>query len=154
MFFGNAREYAASHPEQGPLSAAVRFLAKEAAGLEDGRHELADGVYAVIKHYQPGPAAEKRFETHRDHADVQYVIEGGESIRTAPAEGLPVVEDRIDTDDVRFHAEPDETRIRDYHLDPGEFLLLLPEDAHKPECIHGSASGRKAIVKIPMRLLR
>lgn len=133
---------------------AADFLHTRVRGLDEGRHELRDGIYAIVKQYAPGDAATKRFETHVRYADVQFVLEGGETVLVAPREGLAVVEDRLAGDDVRFHAEPPPESIREVKLLGGDgFLLLLPEDAHKPECHCGFASGRKCIVKIPVGLL-
>lgn len=153
MLYGIAEHAIDPHLNRAALERALRFLVGEAAALPDGRHELGEGIYVAIKRYRPGPAADKRFETHVEHADIQYVIEGGETIYTAPLSGLAVTEDLLATDDVRFHAEPPAGSALEFHLRPGSFLLLLPEDAHKPECFCGFSEGRKAIAKIPMALL-
>lgn len=135
------------------LSHVLHFLRDNAANLRDGRHDLRDGIFVVAKCCEPGEASAKRFETHVKYADVQYVVSGGENILVAPLDGLATVEDRLEADDVRFHAEPAEADVATYTLRAGDFLLLLPEDAHKPECTCGIAVCRKCIAKIPMELL-
>ena len=133
---------------------ALHFLHKVAAALPDGRHELGDGIHVIIKHYQPQEAAVRRYESHIAYADIQYVFEGGEIIYVTPSTGLPVSEDRLAADDARFHIDPlAGSPVREFHLLPGSYLYLPPEDAHKAECLCGFAEGRKAIVKIPMTLL-
>lgn len=139
--------------DQGVVNKAIRFLVEAASALADGRHELGDGMFAELKKYRPAPTAERRFESHVRHADVQCVLAGEEIVQVTPLADLAVVEDRLAANDVRFHEEPTGGVIREYRLGPGSFLLLLPEDAHKPECFCGISEGRKAIVKIPVPLL-
>lgn len=131
----------------------AEYLRDNAAALPEGRHDLWDGMFVVVKKYEPGDAGGKRFETHIRYADLQYVDQGGEEIHVTPLADLAVTEDRLEEDDVRFHESPEQEAIRKFRLGPGDFLLLMPEDAHKPECWCGVDSGRKCIVKIPVRLL-
>lgn len=153
MLFGNPRQMAGSGLDRDVLDAAVRFAVEAAARLEDGEHRLGDGMYATVKAYRPGPEADKRFESHVKYADLQCVLDGGEVILAAPAAGLAIVEDDLAAKDIRFHAEPAAELVSRFRLFPRDVLLLLPEDAHKPECFCGVATGRKAIVKIPVSLL-
>lgn len=138
---------------KGVLSRILLFLKENAATLPSGRHELEDGVFVVAKEYEPGDAATKRFETHVKYADVQYVVSGGEVIFVAPLGDLAVVEDRLDTDDIRFHADPNNETVTACDVAAGDYLLLLPDDAHKPECSRGIPSCQKCIAKIPVELL-
>ncbi len=137
----------------GVLARVLRFLKDNSADLRDGRHDLEDGVFVVVKEYKPGDAASKRFETHVKYADVQYVAAGGENILVAPADGLAVTEDRLEADDIRFHAEPEASAVVTHAVGEGDYLLLLPADAHKPECDRGMDFCRKCIAKIPVGLL-
>lgn len=153
MLYGNVKTYDVIG-DSAALTRVLIFLRDQAADLEDGTHDLQGGITVVAKEYEPGDRTTKRFETHVKYADVQYVVSGGESILVAPLDGLATVEDRLEADDVRFHAEPDPAAITEYEMGEGDFLLLLPEDAHKPECSRGIARCRKCIAKIPVELLR
>lgn len=138
----------------GALEYTLRFLRDEAAALPDGRHEFPDGMYAEVKRYRPSPAAQRLFESHERYADVQCVLEGEEAIFVLPAMGLEAKENLLAEKDIIFYREPpDADGLRSMIMAPGKFLLLLPEDGHKPECLTRVAEGRKAIFKIPVPLL-
>jgi uncharacterized protein, YhcH/YjgK/YiaL family len=152
MLFGNMKTYDAIG-DSAAVTRVLIFLRDMATELADGRHDLRDGIHILAKEYEPGDAAAKRFETHAKYADVQYMVSGGESVFVAPREGLTIVENRLDSDDVRFHAEPDPAAVSEFRLGEGDFLILLPGDAHKAECSIGIARCRKCIAKIPVELL-
>ncbi len=138
----------------GAAGEALRFVRDAAAGLADGRHELGDGMYAEIRQYRPAPAGEKRYESHARYIDVQCVLEGEEGIYVRPVAGLEVGEDLLRDRDVVFYRDPapgGEEQL--FVMTPGKFLLLPPEDAHKPECLTRFAEGRKVVCKIPVALL-
>ncbi len=135
------------------LASAMEFLQQTAPGLPEGRHELGQGMYAVISAYSPSEAKDKLFETHIRHADLQYLIAGGEAIIVTPLAGLATVEDRLAADDIRFHAEPEQARITSISMRAGDYMLLMPDDAHKPACNDGFSHCRKCVVKIPVDLL-
>ena len=154
MLYGNINEALGLHLNHEVFNRIFQFLAKVTPELPDGRHELGDGIYAAIKHYQPGEAATKRHESHIKYADIQCVFEGGEIVYVTPRADLPITEDRLEKSDVCFHPDPPAGAVvHEFRLLPGSFLYLPPEDAHKPECLCGFAEGRKTVVKIPMSLL-
>lgn len=149
MLFGNAEPVF----NDAALRKALEFLRERGPTLADGRHEMTDGMFAMVSTGVPGDPAGKLFETHVKYADLQYGLEGGERILVVPAEGMAVVDDRLEESDIRFHAEPGGGLVHDFTLTPGAFLLLLPEDAHKPGCYAGFAECRKAVVKMPVGML-
>lgn len=137
-----------------PLEYALRFLRDKAASLPDGRHDLADGMFAEVKRYRPAPASERPFESHVRFIDVQYVLEGGEEIFVRPLDGMKIKDDLLAEKDLYFYHEPaDQNGQFSLPMPPGKFLMLLPEDGHKTECLTNSAEGRKVIFKIPVALL-
>jgi YhcH/YjgK/YiaL family protein len=136
------------------LYEALTFLRDKAASAADGRHDLADGVFVTVKNFTPQPREQRRYETHVKYADIQYVFEGDETIYVRAPKGLKAQEDHLaDRDIVYYHQPDDGADEMAFVLRPGFFLLLLPEDAHKPECLTSVPSGRKAIAKVPMTQL-
>ncbi|MCC8165207.1 MAG: YhcH/YjgK/YiaL family protein [Planctomycetes bacterium] len=135
-----------------PLPAALTFLRDVAPTISDGRHDLPDGMYVEIKHYSPASVEERPFESHIRYADVQVVLEGEEQIHVRPCnDSLPVKEDCLAERDIIFCHDPEPSSdLRVFPMTPGYFLLLLPNDAHKAECLTTVTSGRKAILKIPL----
>lgn len=138
-----------------PVRRVMEFLVAKAPGLEDGRHELGDGMYVLLKHYSPAPAAERRYETHDKFIDVQVVLEGEEIMYWHPlTKDMATTEDRMEQSDVRFYANPTDGLDVPMLLRPGLFAFVLPPDAHKPECLVKTKNCRKAIAKIPVELVK
>lgn len=139
---------------QNALYQSLLFWRDKAAGLPDGRHDLADGMFAQIKHYSPAPREERRYEAHIKYADIQCVLEGEEMIYVRPIPGLTIQEDALAERDVVFYDQPaDGVTELPCLIRPGFFILLYPEDAHKPECLVSASPCRKLVIKIPMSLL-
>jgi biofilm protein TabA len=130
--------------------------------LEDGRHELAEGVFALLSSYVTGSPRESRFEGHRQHADIQLLLQGQETIYWAPAADLEVGEEYDPAGDILYFREPSapsgepsapgaavDAALTPVAGRPGLFLLLYPTDAHKPGRLRGSPREvRKAVLKV------
>ena len=70
----NAAAYHGVHPL---LSQAFAWLAAYDPSMEDGRYPiLDDAVVAIVQRYATAPSVEKKWETHRVHGDVQFMVEG------------------------------------------------------------------------------
>jgi biofilm protein TabA len=126
----------------------LRWLRDFDPATPDGRVEIAgDAVLALVQSYETAPGAEKQFESHRFHADIQYVVSGRERILHADAERLPVTVPFDAATDIAFHAEP--AASSSLLLGAGDFAILWPGDAHKPGCMAG---GRDAVRKIVVKV--
>lgn len=138
----------------------------------EGRLTFEDGVYANIESYEP--KRESCFESHRRYADIQIVLRGSEYIDVCPVSALaPASYD--ETRDISFYDADDvpgsedvtasgkncagkfcKTHQSHIHMTPGNALLLLPEDAHKP-CMFDGIWGNailKCVIKIPVEQLK
>lgn len=113
-----------------------------------GNHEL-DGpsLYASVQEYTTQGRELCRFESHREHIDIQYTIAGIETIDWIPREALSP--DGPFGNDVQFwHPAADYTPITQA---AGRFSIFFPGDAHRPKVIHGQpAHVRKVVIKIPV----
>jgi len=119
--------------------------------LGDGRHELADGVFALLSSYVTGSPDESRFEAHRQNADIQLVLQGQETIYWAPAAELDIQGGYDPDGDILYFQEPAAVGVVTAPLAvrPDLFLLLYPADAHKPGRIWGAPQAvRKAVLKV------
>lgn len=113
--------------------------------LPCGRHELFDGMYVTISQYQTketGP-----FEAHRKYIDVQYLISGTECIEVADVQTLQVTQE--------YNAEKDcvlgSAEGKAYVLTQGQFMVLFPEEAHRPGMKSGDITEvKKAVIKVPV----
>lgn len=151
MLYADLNKFRRTFPENEVMREALDFIVNEAAGLDDGRYDLPGGLYAVIMHYAPTKPVNRRYETHVKYHDVQAVLEGDEFLLYHPLIGdMGVTEDRLEKDDIRFHSDPPLGMEVALRLRPGYFVVLTPEDAHKTECLGGSAHVRKCVVKVPV----
>ena len=115
--------------------------------LPVGRYDLdGDNVYAMVQNYDTLPQTEKKWETHKEYIDVQYVAEGNEKIYWVNVEGLiPCTEYNIEKDYMLFDGFEGNGVI----LEKGAFMILFPEDAHKPGCTNAKTMNiNKIVVKV------
>ena len=111
--------------------------------MEDGRHEINEDMYVNVQTYQTKEDA--LFEAHRDYIDIQYVIDGEEQIGVTDysscSESIPYDKEK----DIEFL----EGNGVFYPLRAGEYMILYPEDAHKPSItLDKQSTVRKAVVKV------
>lgn len=116
--------------------------------MKDGRYEFAGGTgYANVESYRTGPAAERKFEAHRKHIDIQYILAGEEMIQWAPITDLGVVTPYSEEKDAGFWES--RSPVTQLVLTAGRFAVFFPSDAHKPGChLSGPAAVRKIVAKI------
>lgn len=121
--------------------------------MTDGRMELYDGDYMNIETGMTKSVEECRWEAHRRHLDIQYVVSGAENVEWAPLLLGKVEEDRPD-DDVYFYAAESLASGATIHHQAGRFSIFTPEDLHRPLLApQEPASIRKAVVKVSLKSL-
>lgn len=130
------------------IAEGLRYLATFDPATGDGRHEIdGERVFALVQRYDTAPGAEKRFESHRLHADIQFVASGRERILRARSPDLVEETPYDEATDVSFYADPPASSS--VLLGAGDFAVLFPDDAHKPGCMAGGRHAvRKVVVKI------
>ena len=123
--------------------------------MEDGRYPI-DGELCVanLQRYTTRKKEECRAETHCKYVDIQFLVEGEEYMGWCPFSPDLAVSRPYDTEkDVTFYESlvPDS----DIVLSPGCFVVLYPEDVHRPqgavEDMPGSVT--KVVVKIAVDCL-
>ena len=130
---------------------AFEFLKrKDLAELPVGWIELDEGVRASIQHYDSFRWDANRFETHEKFFDVQYVIEGMELCGVCDRSELGTVAVPYNQEgDITFYEEP--MHYGTVFLKAGDFIVLGPEDAHKPRCaVSESIPIKKVVIKVPV----
>lgn len=110
-----------------------------------GRIEL-DGDRLFINNVSPTclPAEAQVLEVHRDYIDIHVLLEGKERIGWKALEDLqaekqtynPTSDCALYTDRPTFYVD----------LQPGEFVVVFPEDPHAP--LIGTGNIRKLIIKV------
>ncbi len=129
---------------------AFSFLNRtDLAGLPEGWIELDNGVRASVQHYTTMVADALSFETHERFFDIQYLIEGKEFVGCVSRKELVEKTAYNAENDITFYEEPALSGA--VLLEAGDYVILAPEDAHKPRCIAGQAMPvKKIVIKVPV----
>ena len=138
----NRESYAAIHPGINQALEAVAGYTPE--NYETGKVEVdGDRVFYMRNAYTTGQPSV--FEAHRKYVDVMVMVEGEETIYVKPTDDLKhiTMEYNESQDALLAEFEADATPV---HLTAGSFVVLLPQDAHAPNCVYGAARDVKKIV--------
>lgn len=130
----------------------MTWLTQFTPDMADGRYDLdGDNVFALVQSYRTVPEGEKRFESHRKYADIQFIARGEERIFYAPIKQLPeIVRPYSLESDSMLHKDPaSPTTATSLGLVPGSFAIFFPGDGHKPGCVNGTVSDiKKVVIKV------
>lgn len=113
--------------------------------MECGRIDI-DGDNLYINNVNPTciPAEKQVLEVHRDYIDVQILLEGKETIGWKALEDAKEETKAYDKEgDCALYSDKPTAWL---HLEPGQFAIFFPEDAHAP--VIGEGKIRKMIAKV------
>lgn len=148
MYFANisiAKKY--NYLEEKFLAAYKWLEETDIAPLCDGNYPIiGDEVYASVQSYTTIEPSEGAYETHEKFFDIQYIVSGREKFGICKREGL-IVKEIIAERDLIFYEEPE--MDGSVLLLPGDFIVVAPEDAHKPRLNAGEpCEVKKVVVKV------
>lgn len=116
-----------------------------------GRADVdGDKLFLIGSQYDTKPlTGDSVMEAHRKYADVMYMVEGEEIIYVKSTKWLGDLTMDYDAEKDCLFGKLDENTTA-VHLRTGQFIVLLPQDAHCPGCcIEGnSRSVKKVICKV------
>ena len=114
-----------------------------------------DRLFAGVDSYHTKARDIAKLETHRKYVDIQVLISGSETFEIFPKQGLTVSESYIPERDVEFYQVPAETRAK-ITMNPGQFIVFFPEDAHMPCLMTGNSPQpvKKVVIKVAVDLLK
>ncbi len=135
-------------PISARLALGLDWLAQFSPATADSRIEIdGERVFAMVQSYTTAPAAERRFETHREHIDIQYIFQGSELMLCAPVDTLQISVPYDPAKDAVFYADP--AAATAIACRPGSFTVFFPHDGHKGGCADGApAAVRKVVIKV------
>ena len=138
----NAEKYNSIHPG---FQKAFEFLKTiETQALEEKYEIEGETVFALSGEGPGRKEDEAELEAHRKYIDIQYVIEGTDTMGWSPTSSCTAVSKEYDQEkDILFYSDKPECFIP---VKPGMFVAFFPEDAHMPLISDGNI--RKLIVKI------
>ena len=141
----NAQAYRHLGPR---IARGLDWLADFSPQQPDGRYDIdGDNLFALVQSYDTVPPADKKFESHRDYLDIQYVATGHEIIHYAPLRDLQPVTAYDNQKDFLLYGDPE--KATPLNFSPGQFAIFYPQDGHKPGCMNG---GRVAIKKVVIKV--
>lgn len=111
-----------------------------------GRYKIdGDKLHLIIVEYDTKPLEQGAWETHRQYADVQFVVSGTELMGRADVSGLSA-SIKYDADkDIEFFSGDGAF----FTMAPGDFAVFFPDDAHMPGMTASSPQPvRKAVMKV------
>ncbi|TKK17854.1 YhcH/YjgK/YiaL family protein [Enterobacter cancerogenus] len=120
--------------------------------LPDGRLQpTAEGWFCNIGDTQTAERKARHTEFHQDYLDIQIMLDGEEMIYydCVDARHQPAQERKADL------FIPEHPNLRQHvHLQPGDFAIFAPGEAHQALCaVSSPRTVRKAVVKVPLTLL-
>ena len=116
--------------------------------LADGRYELdGDLLFASIQTYNT--KLDAKYEAHRNYIDIQYMIDGCEKIGIRNLSDCKSVIEYDSERDLEFFVDIN-AKEEYLSLKTGEFMILYPQDAHKPSIAidNYSKKVKKVVVKV------
>jgi len=129
---------------------AIAFLRRQdLLGLPDGKMPLdGERVFAVLQRYRTAPIDAPKFEYHRKHIDIQYVLSGEEIIGWAPAKEMTASFSYDAGQDLCYGLMQPGTWSA-VRLKAGQLAVFWPEDGHAPRIAAGNPClVRKIVVKV------
>lgn len=107
-------------------------------------------TYANVEEYITKTIENCKPEAHKKYIDIQILLSGVEELDYTCTEGLKISEAYDEVRDIMFFEKTDRVLNR-VILEPGNFVLLYPHEAHQPQMAYkNSPSGvKKVVVKIP-----
>lgn len=134
------------------MEALRAFIQKnDCLNLPNGELEiLGRDLFVRTAEYDTGPAEEKKFEAHQIYADLQWVVQGAESMGVSISGERRVLIPYDGRADIHFFEEPEESF--EVQVGAGQFTVFFPGELHKPGCwIRGvSRRVKKLVFKIRM----
>lgn len=131
------------------LKRAFEFLESgSVADLAAGRYPLdGERMYVVIAQDLTRAVETAQFEAHRKYIDLHYLIRGSELIGSESAARLREAKPYAPEVEAALYERPPE--YESFNMQPGNFVVFFPGQAHMPGCAVGqSAEIKKAVVKI------
>ena len=136
-----------------PLSERLKlgFMWLKSTDLEnifDGRYVIdGNDIYANVQSYETKDDA--LFEAHREYIDIQYMIKGCETIGVSNYLEGETVEEYNKEKDIEFLNCKGSDNLT---LKEEEFVILYPQDAHKPSIKYNKKQNvKKVVVKVSIK---
>lgn len=132
---------------------AFRFIKNLPEQPETGIHPIiGEDMFCNVMRYNTVEPIDSKYESHRKFVDLQYTIDGEESIDWLLSSNLDCNGSYAEETDLQFYHPADSmSRVK---MAPGFFAIFLPDDAHRPKIKSGNTGNVfKLVIKINKNLL-
>ncbi len=127
------------------IKEAIRYLENlNVDELQQGKIVVNDDFFVLVQSYDTKLPEQVRYETHKKYVDIQYIVEGRELIEIAPGNILEVDEPYSEEKDIAFYKPLEQAAT--VVLTKGGYVVLYPEDAHRPGICAGEITTNKKLV--------
>jgi YhcH/YjgK/YiaL family protein len=148
MFFANVAIAEKYNYLEEKFTRAYKWLKEtDIAALSEGSYPIGENdVVANVQEYTTIDPKDGEFETHDKFFDIQYIVSGREKFGLCKRDGLKV-KTVIEERDLVFYEDPE--LCGEVLLLEGDFIVVAPEDAHKPRLNAGEpCEVKKVVVKV------
>ena len=126
-------------------------------GVECGHYDFSDGSFANVMNITTSPVEKVGYEAHRKWLDVHMNLEGCECVGIEDLETMRQGECVFEYDeekDAELWKHNDNGTL--HILRPGDYVIALPEHAHKPGATPPGEDNKakKLLIKAPVTLLK
>lgn len=140
----NLSQYFCLHP--GLAQFEVAFRAYTPTHYPLGKQELkGKEAFLILKEYETSSPNGALLEAHNQYWDIMYMLEGEEIVYVKPRKRIRHIVKEYNEQDDALLATLDED-CTPVLLTSGQFLILLPGDAHCPEREHSTKMKVKKII--------
>ncbi|TVY09412.1 YhcH/YjgK/YiaL family protein [Paenibacillus cremeus] len=146
------QEKGAFHPA---LQQAVEWLrTNDLETMALGRYDIqGSDMFAMVQAPDTVVRSERLSEHHAVYLDVQYLIQGEELMVVGRQDASHAsIDNQLAENDIAFFK--DVRHENEIYLKPGMFVILFPNDLHRPNCSpDGGTVLKKVVIKVNKSLL-
>ncbi|WP_299578726.1 YhcH/YjgK/YiaL family protein [uncultured Sunxiuqinia sp.] len=136
-----------SHPER--WKAVFEFLKKDLTSLDEGKYPvMGDDVFAMVSNYSTKNPKDAKWEAHRKYIDLQYVIDGEETMGLLDLSRAVSPEKYDEANDLIFFGQQEGEYFR---ANPMCYFVFFPSDVHRP-CMMMDHEGAKPVKKLVFKI--
>ncbi len=131
------------------LDVGLEYISQVTNSVVNGVFFLEHDVKVIVSEYTTKQRNENGYEAHRKYVDIQFPIDGVESVKCCPIESLEATTVYNEENDYILFADRDGTTLT---IGNGYFLVLFPDDGHMPQlCVDKPEPIKKITLKVPVK---
>ena len=117
--------------------------------MAEGKYTIeGDRIFATFSEYFPEEKEKRRAETHERYIDIQYMVDGEETIGFSRLSDHAEISEAYSAEkDITFYSSVEKEGA--ITLSQGMYVIFFPWDIHRPCCIsQPGVKVRKVVIKL------